>query len=169
MHFGWLFSSKDYFKVCFKVQKLQLPFFMSIPTILTICTTIATWNRKLTNGIMMFVIYRKMSHISVFMRGLMVIVWTMHMLVQAYINIMYNGCKTKSSHRCNVIMYLCKNIAYSIAVHYTWPLSEISQLWLYGYGKDIGTLFILPNRHYEVLMPRNWGKQMWSNRWMKVN
>ena len=33
MHFSQIFSSKAYFKVCFKVQKTWLPFFMPIPTI----------------------------------------------------------------------------------------------------------------------------------------
>ena len=33
LDFSWLLSRKAYFKVCFEVQKIWLPFFMSIPTI----------------------------------------------------------------------------------------------------------------------------------------
>ena len=33
IHFSWLFLCKAYLKVRFEVQKVQLPFFMPIPTI----------------------------------------------------------------------------------------------------------------------------------------
>ena len=32
IHFSWLFSNKAYFRVCCKVCKIRLPFFMLIPT-----------------------------------------------------------------------------------------------------------------------------------------